>query len=167
MKAPDPYHWILTSCSGVFRNVRVLLPILLLQETRCKSGRTSAINAKVRATKSHWNFSQQRHCFVMFGCIWEHFVMLEPECPIFRWVGINSTWRKMTLTIRLRRASPKCQCNRWTNSLWLPTLLMQDQPDHEDCFLSTIEEWTRKRCEQSNYHSKVEFWIHEDSAVLC
>jgi hypothetical protein len=36
-------------------------------------------------------------------------------------------------------------------------LLMQDQPDHEDRFLSAIEERTRKRCEQSNNHSKVEF----------
>jgi hypothetical protein len=36
-------------------------------------------------------------------------------------------------------------------------LLMQDQPDHEDCFLHAIEERTRKRCEQSQYHSKVEF----------
>ena len=25
MKAPNPYHWILTSCSGVFRNVWVPL----------------------------------------------------------------------------------------------------------------------------------------------
>jgi hypothetical protein len=84
--------------------------------------------------------------------------LIESECPIFRWVGIISTWWKMTLTIWLRRASPKRQCYRWTNSLWLPTLLMQDQPDHEDHFLSAIEERTRKRCEQSNNHSKVEFW---------
>ena len=83
--------------------------------------------------------------------------MIEPECPIFRWVGINSTWWKMTLTIRLWRASLKCQCNRWTNSLWLPTLLVQDQPDHADQFLFAIEERTRTRGEQSIYHSKVEF----------
>ena len=38
--------------------------------------------------------------------------LIEPEYPIFWWVGINSTWWKMTLTIRLRRASPKHQCNR-------------------------------------------------------
>ena len=36
-------------------------------------------------------------------------------------------------------------------------LVMQDQPDHEDRFLSTIEERTRKGCEQSDYLSKVEF----------
>src|SRR6185503_4384157 len=32
-------------------------------------------------------------------------------------------------------------------------------------FLSAIEERTRKRYEQSNYHSMVEFGIHEDSAI--
>jgi hypothetical protein len=56
-----------------------------------------------------------------------------------------------------RRANLKRQCNRWTNSLWLPTLLVQDQPDHEDQFLFAIEERTRTRGEQSIYHSKVEF----------
>jgi hypothetical protein len=71
--------------------------------------------------------------------------MIEAECPIFWWVGIILTWWKMTLTIRLRRASPKRQCNRWTNSLSLPTLLLQGQPDHEDRFLSAIEERTRKK----------------------
>jgi hypothetical protein len=35
----------------------------------------------------------------------------------------------MTLAIRLRRASPRRQYNRWTNSLWLATLLMRDRPD--------------------------------------
>jgi hypothetical protein len=34
---------------------------------------------------------------------------------------------------------------------------MQDQADHEDRFLSAIKERKRKRCEQSNNHSKVEF----------
>jgi hypothetical protein len=30
------------------------------------------------------------------------------------------------------------------------TLLVQDQPDHEDCFLHATEERIRKRCKQSN-----------------
>jgi hypothetical protein len=34
-------------------------------------------------------------------------LLIEAECPIFRRVGIISTWWKMTLTIRLRRVSPK------------------------------------------------------------
>ena len=55
-------------------------------ESRCKTGRTSA---KVRATKSHRNFSQQTHpihpigpqtdilvCFVLFGCIRDRLVAL-------------------------------------------------------------------------------------------
>src|SRR6185312_12909508 len=60
--------------------------VWLPYETRCKTGRTSA---KVRATKSRWNFSQQKHpihtldpklmfCCVSyyFGCIWDRLVVL-------------------------------------------------------------------------------------------
>jgi hypothetical protein len=36
-----------------------------------------------------------------------------------------------------------------SNSLWLPTLLEQDRPDHEDQFLCAIDERTRIRGEQS------------------
>ena len=58
----------------------------LLQETRCKTGRTGTINAKVRATKLHRNFCNKRtrstlldpklmFCsFHSFWCIWDHFV---------------------------------------------------------------------------------------------
>ena len=42
-------------CLGAFGNIS------LLHETRCKTGGTSAINAKVRATKSCPNFWQQRY----------------------------------------------------------------------------------------------------------
>jgi len=35
--------------------------VSLLHETRCKTGRTGAINAKVRATKSCLKFSQRAH----------------------------------------------------------------------------------------------------------
>src|SRR6185503_14020539 len=38
--------------------------IMLLYETRCKMGRTSA---KVCATKSHWNFSQRKHPILPIG----------------------------------------------------------------------------------------------------
>ena len=50
-------------------------------------GRTGAINAKVHATKSRWNFSLRTHSihtmgpwthvllhFIIFGCIWDRFV---------------------------------------------------------------------------------------------
>ena len=60
--------------------------IWLPYNTRCKTGRTSA---KVRATKSHRNFSQQTYhvhpirpqtdvlvCFVLFGCILDRLVAL-------------------------------------------------------------------------------------------
>jgi hypothetical protein len=38
--------------------------------------------------------------------------MMKLRCPIFRRVEIIPIWRKMTLAIRLRRASPRRQCNR-------------------------------------------------------
>ena len=59
--------------------------VWLPYETLCKTGRTSA---KVCATKSQWKFSQKTHPihpsgrtnvlvhFVLFGCIWDHFVAL-------------------------------------------------------------------------------------------
>jgi hypothetical protein len=43
------------SCFGAFWTVS------LLQELRCKTGRTGAINALVRGTKSHRNFSRGMH----------------------------------------------------------------------------------------------------------
>jgi hypothetical protein len=52
---PDPLHLTQNSCFGVFRTVS------LLHESRCKTGRTSAINAKVRKKKSRRNFSQRTH----------------------------------------------------------------------------------------------------------
>ena len=52
---PKLMFWCVLYCLGAFGTIS------LLHETRCKSGRTSAINAKVRATKSRWNFSRQRH----------------------------------------------------------------------------------------------------------
>ena len=61
--------------------------ILLPYQTRCKTGGNGAIDAKVRATKSCWNFSQRTlpihpigtwtHVFVLFvlfGCFWDCFV---------------------------------------------------------------------------------------------
>ena len=38
--------------------------------------------------------------------------LMKLRCPIFRRVEIIPIWRKMTLAIRLRRASPRRQCNR-------------------------------------------------------
>jgi len=47
---PKLMFWSVSKCLGAFGTIS------LLRETRCKSGRTSAINANVRATKSHRNF---------------------------------------------------------------------------------------------------------------
>ena len=49
---PKMTFWCILYYFGAFGNV------WLPYETRCKTGRTSA---KVRATKSRWNFSQQTH----------------------------------------------------------------------------------------------------------
>jgi hypothetical protein len=45
MNALDPLHWTQNSCFGAFRTVS------FLHESRCKTGRTGAINAQVRKTK--------------------------------------------------------------------------------------------------------------------
>ena len=58
-KAPDPTHWTLNSCFWcVSYHLDAFGTIRLPYESRGKMGRTSA---KVRATKSNWNFSQRTH----------------------------------------------------------------------------------------------------------
>ena len=67
--------------------LRAFGTVWLPYETRCKTGRTSA---KVRATKSHRNFSHRTHPihpldpklkilvhFVLFACIWDRLVALQ------------------------------------------------------------------------------------------
>ena len=49
---PQLMFWCVSYCLGALGTVR------LPYKTRCKTGRT---NAKVCATKSHWNFSQRKH----------------------------------------------------------------------------------------------------------
>jgi hypothetical protein len=61
MNAPDPPHWTLNSYFGIFHTVS------LMHELRCKTGRTSAINEEVSATKSRRNFSQQTHLIHPIG----------------------------------------------------------------------------------------------------
>jgi hypothetical protein len=53
MNAPNTPHWSPNSCFGAFRTVP------LLHELWCKTGRTGAINAQVRAMLTHQNFLQQ------------------------------------------------------------------------------------------------------------
>jgi hypothetical protein len=55
MNAPDPLHWTQNSCLGPFRTVS------LLHENRRKTGRTGAINAQVRLTRSRQNSSRRTH----------------------------------------------------------------------------------------------------------
>ena len=77
---PKLMFWCVSYYLGMFGTV------WLPYETRCKTCRTSA---KVRATKSRQNFSQQMHsilpigpkidvfvCFVLFGCIRDRLVAL-------------------------------------------------------------------------------------------
>jgi hypothetical protein len=53
--APDPLHLTQNSCFGTCRNIS------LLHKSRCKTGRTCAINAKVHKRKLRRNFSQRTH----------------------------------------------------------------------------------------------------------
>ena len=55
---PKLIFWCISYRLGAFGTVR------LPYETRCKTGRT---NAKVCATKSHWNFSQRKHPIQFIG----------------------------------------------------------------------------------------------------
>src|SRR6185503_11540965 len=77
---PKLMFWCVSDHLGAFGAV------WLAYETRCKMGR---ISAKVRATKSHRNFSQRTHpihpdrpytnvlvCFILFGCIRDRLVAL-------------------------------------------------------------------------------------------
>ena len=67
----DPKHmiWCVSYILDVFRT------ICLLHKTRCKTGQTGAISAKVRATKSHQNFLQRMHLIhpvgpkLMISCV--------------------------------------------------------------------------------------------------
>ena len=63
--APDPPHCTLNSCFGAFHTIWVHLGLLsCLMELGGKTFRTSA---KVCATKSGWNFSQQTHLIHPIG----------------------------------------------------------------------------------------------------
>jgi hypothetical protein len=59
--APDPLHWTQNSYFGAFRTVS------LLHESRCKTGRTNAINVQVRGRKSCQNFSQRTQTMHSIG----------------------------------------------------------------------------------------------------
>ena len=75
------------SCFVAFCNVGCIWDRFVTAQTRSKMGRTGSIKAKVHATKSRQNFSLRTHPihtmgpethvllhFVMFGCVWDHFV---------------------------------------------------------------------------------------------
>jgi hypothetical protein len=50
-----------THVLGAFRTIS------LLHESRCETGRTSALNAQVRQTKLRWNFLQRTHGIHFIG----------------------------------------------------------------------------------------------------
>ena len=54
--APDPPHWTLNSCFGVFSTLWMLGMVWLPYKTQCKRGRNGS---KVRVAKSRHNFSQR------------------------------------------------------------------------------------------------------------
>ena len=86
-KAPDPPHWTLNSCFGVFHTIWVHLGpfgyLIILSAKRVE------LVQKVCATKSRQIFSQRTHPihptgpelkilvrFILFGCIWDRLVAL-------------------------------------------------------------------------------------------
>ena len=82
--------------------------ILFPYETRFKTSRTGAINARIRAMKSCWNLSQQTHPihptgpythilvhFVLVGCIWDRFIALRNSFQNGRTGAINTKVRAM------------------------------------------------------------------------
>ena len=69
--APDPPHWTLNSCFGLFSTIWVHLGLFgCLTKLGAKRDRTSA---KVHATKSHQNFSQLKHPDLPHWTINSHF----------------------------------------------------------------------------------------------
>ena len=65
---PDPPHWTLNSCFGVFRSVwGAFVTVSSFYETQFKTGRIGAINANVRAMKSRCDFSQRTHLIHPIG----------------------------------------------------------------------------------------------------
>jgi len=62
MSAPDWIHGTKNSCFSAFHTVQVHFGLFYYgSKTRCKTGWTGAICAKVRDTKSRRNFSQWAH----------------------------------------------------------------------------------------------------------
>jgi len=63
--APDPPHWPLNSCSGAFHtNFGAFGTIWLARKNSVQNGPTGA---KVRATKSHRNFTHRTHPILLIG----------------------------------------------------------------------------------------------------
>ena len=90
-ESSEPPHWTLTSCFCAFRTIWVhFWTVWLHYKTRCKTGQ---ISAKVGATKSRRNFSQEctrstpldsklmfwcvSYHLGAFGTIWVHLVTLQ------------------------------------------------------------------------------------------
>jgi hypothetical protein len=78
---PDPPHLTPNSCFGAFQIFS------LLHELQCERGRPDAINAQVRRTKSHRNYSQRMHPILphwtpnsCFGGVSDYFVTAPTRC---------------------------------------------------------------------------------------
>ena len=113
---PKLMFWCVSQCLGAF------VIVSLLHETWCKMGWTSAINAKVHATKSFPNFSQQmqlihphwniKSCFVLFRSVWVH---LGP----FRWFTILGSNHAELLQLKQKFKPQSCNrilCNKSAQS---------------------------------------------------
>ena len=88
MNGPDPPHWTIKSCFGVFHSVWVHLGSFRnSMKLDAKQGELVQLKQKVRDTRSRRDFSQRTHPIcpirpethvlvhcIVFGCIWDLFV---------------------------------------------------------------------------------------------
>ena len=121
---PNPTHWTLNSCIGLFHTVWVHCGFVsLLHETRCKTGWIGAINEEVRATKSHQSFSQWTHPIHphwtlnsrigAFCSVWVHFGLFRYCTKLdAKWAVMVELMHKFVAWNRI--GSFRNECTRYT-----------------------------------------------------
>jgi hypothetical protein len=135
MNALDPLHWTQNSCFGAFWTV------WLLQKSRCKAGRTGAINAQVRLTKSRPNFSQRTHPIHSIGPITHVLSRFGPFCYCRK---VDAKLAELVpLTHKFAKQSRvRIFCSERTRSTPLdPKLMFWDVSDHFVTARKTMQKW--------------------------
>ena len=106
-KAPGPYHWILTSCSGVFRNVWVLLlPFCYCMKLGANQAELVQLMQKFMQRSRVGIFRNEGTWFIpldpklmflcvswWFGCIWTILLLHKTRCKFGRTGAIKAEVR--------------------------------------------------------------------------